>query len=254
MLKRLEESKKIIIDAWEDTHSINYGMDTPEVSIWSGEAIGLNIIPKVYVLTEDRFKVAEYANDKELKALTLICNNGSSPVPSIRKGSIEHSSSFVRSNIANSFRENNILMNLKRGEIILASEVSVYKDQNFRRMKDFTTDFVFAMPMERPTVHIENGKKYYTNKSDYNYVKDVLEKVFKLGTHYHCLILDEFGCGNLENPTHEVCEIINQLIEDYPIQCVVICIKKTEQEKIVTPSDDYSNEVFQEFNQLINKL
>ena len=254
MLEKLEEIKQIVADAWDNTYSSNISLDTPEIKIWSGEAFDVYYDNEIYVIAEDPYKIAEMVYDNDLKPLVLVCNNGSNPISSISDGSTGHDTIFIRINIATSLKENNIMMNLKRGEIILAKDVTIYKDQNFTQIKSFKSDIVFAMPLERPAILIEDEVPRYTNQVDDTHVRSVLEKVFKLGTHYHCLILNEFGCNDkLNNPINVITDIINELTDIYNIPCVTICIKTSEQEKIVNPFDDFDNPVFQNFSAMIQR-
>jgi len=178
----------------------------------------------IHIINGDPLEAAYSSGKEKLRTLVVVENDGIDPTGALEKGWASHSI-YLRSNLCNCFKNNDKLINLRRGEVLLACNVSIYKDSTYRQVKPVLVDIALASPKKIPILVSENSVDVYGNLSDYTYMRDLIEKIFQLGQEYDFLVMGDFGCSYINgNPINVIVDIINDMRSEYPIPIVVFCV------------------------------
>jgi uncharacterized protein (TIGR02452 family) len=217
----------------------------------------------IKVFNEGLLNVAEKAAALGLKPLVINAGSDNDPLKPLGSGAIGAEwDLFRRSNIHVSL--NNVeLYPLRDDSIIYTPEVTVFRTEQFKIMKNpFEISVLTIPPLRRPGLVSERiGATIidsYQNSFEEDRMRNSVEKIFQVALlkGHRCIVVDDFGCQkNCENPPDRVIKMFNNAIATYPVKYVFFAIIEPLLEKISRskPCNIYKN--YGEFDaKIIRKL
>lgn len=149
----------------------------------------------------------------------IILNFASKILPGggVTKGAISQEEDiFRRTNLFQTLNNDFVKYPLK--SIVYSHNVYVAKDVNYAFLKEpFSLACVSAAALRWPKITNIDGKEYFSNKKDEEYIRNSIETIFKIAILYNhdSIILGAWGCGAYEGPRDTIALIFKENIQKY---------------------------------------
>ena len=175
------------------------------------------------VLCEDTIPILLNIVDKKLKPLLVVQSNGASPIPSIENGSVNSDLIYYCSNVITCLNDTQKIASVRDGDILVAQDVVIFKDNKFNKIRTCNVDVLFASPPRKPHIISYDGDYLYQNSNEKNEMYNILNLIFMYANvyNYDYIVMDDFGCVIEENPKLEVVNMLNELTKKFNIPGMV---------------------------------
>jgi uncharacterized protein (TIGR02452 family) len=118
-----------------------------------------------------------------------------------------------RTNMCKVLNKYNNYYPLQSNQLLLVSQVSVFKDSSGIFIDPFVIDLINAVAVKSPQIRDDE----YANSSEYSSMDNKIRNIFILaiGNKNDSLVLGAFGCGSFSNPPRPVARIFKKYIDIY---------------------------------------
>jgi uncharacterized protein (TIGR02452 family) len=243
---------------WEETgrYADNFGRVKPaesirDISCVVEDASGSRVIK---VFNESLLTCAAAAAEVGLHPLVVNAGSDNDPFKVLAVGSIGTEWDLFRRSNLHASLANNDCYPLRDGTMLYAQDITVFRTDNFKIMRNpYKISVLTAPPLRRPgLVSSRNGDAIvdsYQNPTEEDRMRDTIDKIFRiaLAKHHRCIIFDDYGCQrNCENPIHTVIEMFNDTIRKYPIKYVFFAVSESLLEQL-NRDDKKSNPTYKNY-------
>ena len=216
----------------------------------------------IRVFNDSMLTVAEAAVKAGLKPLVINAGSDNDPLKVLSVGSIGVELDLFRRSNLHASLANNDCYPLRETALLYASDVTIFKNDNFRLLRNpFVISVLTAPPIRRPgLVSSRAGDTivdHYQNPTEADRMQNIIDRIFKVALlkGHRCIIIDDYGCQrNCENPIHTIIDMFNKAIKQYPVKYVFFAVSEPLLEQL-NRDDKKSNPVYQNyitFDKLIN--
>lgn len=214
----------------------------------------------VKVLNTDILTVAEICSQKQLNPMVINCGSNNDPLKQVEMGAIGTEWNLMRRSNLHRLIETDIQYPLRDGKILYIPEITVFKSDEYKLLKNpFKISVLTIPPVRQPSLvsSVEKGHniEIYSNQMELDSMKKYIDSMFSVALYkgHNCLILDDFGCQkNFNNPIHVIIKWLNESIKKYPIKYVFFAVDYPPLEKINLKKNAlYSN--YKLFDELITR-
>ena len=182
----------------------------------------------IKVFNNSILDVAAAATRLGLKPLVVNAGSDNDPLKPLSVGAIGTEwDLFRRSNLHASLNHVD-LYPLRDGAVLYAPQVTVFRTENFKLMRNpYQVSIVTIPPVRRPGLVSnrvgDTTVDRYQNSTEESRMRTAIEKIFQVALlkGHRCIVVDDFGCNkNCENPIDTVLDMFNDAIKKYPVKYV----------------------------------
>lgn len=230
---------------WDETmrYSDRFGKQAPSIVIREIPEMPRKLdnpdrVVKVFNAT--MLDVAEKLSEKNLNPLVVNAGSDNDPLRVLADGAIGTEwDLFRRSNLHAGITGADCYP-LRNGAILYSPEVTVFRTDNFKLMRNpFKISVVTVPPVRRPGLVSsrfgDTTVDSYQNDTEADRMKTCIDKIFQvaLAKGHRCIVIDDFGCQkNCENPIDKVIEMFNDAIKRYPVKYVMFAVAEPPLERL----------------------
>lgn len=113
---------------------------------------------------------------------------------------------------------NRSLYPIKSDEFIITDHVSIIKDENYNRLRDYREfDFIAVAAVRKPPLIYHAVPSQYMEDEDRKLMEDKIDAIFRYAVFHErgTLLLGALGCGAYGNPTELVRDMFQNALNKY---------------------------------------